>query len=79
VAHTCNPSCSGDRDQKDHGLTPAWANSSQDPILKKTFTEKKKRGGELVERFEVYSLSSSLSTAKEKKRKKEKKEKESPT
>jgi hypothetical protein len=27
VAHACNPSYSGERDQEDHGLKPAWANS----------------------------------------------------
>jgi hypothetical protein len=32
VAHTCNPSFSGGRDQKDLGLKPTWANSSGDPI-----------------------------------------------
>jgi hypothetical protein len=36
VAHTCNPSYSGGRDQEDHGSKPAQANSLQDPILKKT-------------------------------------------
>jgi hypothetical protein len=39
VAHTCNPSYSGDRDQEDHGLKPAQENSSQDPILKKPITK----------------------------------------
>jgi hypothetical protein len=34
VAHTCNPSYSGNRDQEDHGSKPAQANSSWDPILK---------------------------------------------
>jgi hypothetical protein len=34
VAHTCNPSYSGGRDQEDHGSKPAQANSSQDPVLK---------------------------------------------
>jgi hypothetical protein len=34
VAHGCNPSYSGGRDQKDHGSKPAWANSSRDPISK---------------------------------------------
>jgi hypothetical protein len=43
VAHACNPSCSGGRDQEDQGLKPARAKSSQDPISKRTFT-KKKRG-----------------------------------
>jgi hypothetical protein len=40
VAHACNPSYSGGRDQKDHGLKLAWANSSWDPLLKKPFTKK---------------------------------------
>jgi hypothetical protein len=34
VAHTCNPSYSGGRDQEDHSLKPARANSLRDPILK---------------------------------------------
>jgi hypothetical protein len=34
VAHTCNPSYSGGRDQEDHSLTQAQANSSRDPISK---------------------------------------------
>jgi hypothetical protein len=29
VAYTCNPSYSGGRDQEDHELKPAWANSSR--------------------------------------------------
>jgi hypothetical protein len=32
VAHTCNPSYSGGRDQEDCGSKPAWANSLRDPI-----------------------------------------------
>jgi hypothetical protein len=40
VAHACNPSYSGGRDQEDLGSKPAWANSSQNPILKKTFMKK---------------------------------------
>jgi hypothetical protein len=44
VAHACNLSYSGDRDQEDHGSKPAQANSSQDPILRKTIHKK-----ELVE------------------------------
>jgi hypothetical protein len=43
VAHTCNPSYSGGKDQEDHGLKPAWANSLLDPILKNL--EQKKRAG----------------------------------
>jgi hypothetical protein len=34
VAHACNPSYSGGRDQEDHGLKPAWENSLRDPISK---------------------------------------------
>jgi hypothetical protein len=34
VAHTCNPSYSGGRDQEDCGSKSAWANSSRDPISK---------------------------------------------
>jgi hypothetical protein len=36
VAHTCDPSYSGGIDQEDQSLKPAWANSSQDPISKKS-------------------------------------------
>jgi hypothetical protein len=34
VAHACNPSFSGGRDQEDRGLKPAWANSLVVPISK---------------------------------------------
>jgi hypothetical protein len=34
VAHTCDPSYSGGRDQEDWGSRPVQANSLQDPILK---------------------------------------------
>jgi hypothetical protein len=43
VAHSCNPSYSGGRDQEDHGSKPAQANSLQDPISK-TF-HKNRAGG----------------------------------
>jgi hypothetical protein len=33
MAHACNPSYLGGRDQEDHGSRPAWAKSSQDPHL----------------------------------------------
>jgi hypothetical protein len=36
VAHVCNPSYSGSRDQKGHGSKPAQA----DPNLKKPITKK---------------------------------------
>jgi hypothetical protein len=47
VTHACNPSYSGGRDEEDHGLKPVWANSLQDPILKKpfTYTHTKRAGG----------------------------------
>jgi hypothetical protein len=44
VAHACNPSYLGGRDQEDCSSKPAQANSSQDPILKKTH-QKKQAGG----------------------------------
>jgi hypothetical protein len=40
VAHACNPSYSGDRDQEDCSLKLAWANSLRDPRLKKPITKK---------------------------------------
>jgi hypothetical protein len=39
VAHICNPSYLGGRDQKDHGSKPAQANSSARPYLKKPFAK----------------------------------------
>jgi hypothetical protein len=41
VAHTYNPSYSGGRDQEDRSSKPVWANSSQDPISKKTHHKEK--------------------------------------
>jgi hypothetical protein len=41
VAHAFNPSYPGGRDQEDHSLKPAQANSSQHPILKKKKITKK--------------------------------------
>jgi O-acetyl-ADP-ribose deacetylase (regulator of RNase III) len=49
VAHTCNPSYSGGRDQKDFDSKSAWANSSGSPYLDKI--PHKKRG--LVEWLKV--------------------------
>jgi hypothetical protein len=63
VAHACNPSYSGGRDQEDHGLKPVQANSSQDPILKNTIT---KIG--LVEWLKAKALISNPRTAKKKKK-----------
>jgi hypothetical protein len=42
VAHTCNPSYSGGRDQKDGGSKPAWVNSVWDPISKQQQQQQKK-------------------------------------
>jgi hypothetical protein len=44
VTHTCNPSYSGGRDQEDHSSNPALANSSQDSVSKKKFSQKKAGG-----------------------------------
>jgi hypothetical protein len=44
VAHACNPSYSGGRNQEDCGLKPAQANSFTRPYLKKTL-HKKRDGG----------------------------------
>jgi hypothetical protein len=59
VAHTCNPSFSGGRDQEDQGSKSALENSSQDPILKKAHHKKG-----LVEWLKMQALSSSPSTGK---------------
>jgi hypothetical protein len=40
VAHACNPSYSGGRDQEDHVSKPAWANSSARSYLEKTLYKK---------------------------------------
>jgi hypothetical protein len=62
VAHACNPSYSGGRDQEDTGLKPAQANSSISKIPNTKIR--------LVEWLKVKALSSSPSTAKKKKKKK---------
>jgi hypothetical protein len=45
VAHACNSSYSGGRDQEDYSSKPARANSSETPYLEKTPSQKKKRAG----------------------------------
>jgi hypothetical protein len=45
VAHACNPSYSGGSDQEDHGLKPAWANSSVRPYLEKKKPSQKRAVG----------------------------------
>jgi hypothetical protein len=44
VAHACNPSYSGGRDQENQVSKPAWANSLRDPISKKTHHNKRAGG-----------------------------------
>jgi hypothetical protein len=44
VAHTCNPSYSGGRDQEARCLKPARENSSQDLISKKNPSQKRAGG-----------------------------------
>jgi hypothetical protein len=44
VAHACNPSYSGGRDQEDCSSKPAWANSSTGPYLKKILHKKRAVG-----------------------------------
>jgi hypothetical protein len=61
VAHTCNPSYAGGRDQEDCSSKPVRANSSARLYLEKPFT---KIGLELWLKVKV--LSSSPSTEKEK-------------
>jgi hypothetical protein len=40
VAHICNPSYSGGRDQEDCGSKPGQANNWRDPVSKQSITEK---------------------------------------
>jgi hypothetical protein len=64
VAHACNPSDSGGRDQEDHGSKPAWANSSRTaPHLENIHCKKG-----LVEWLKVKALNSNSSTTKKKKK-----------
>jgi hypothetical protein len=44
VAHTCNPSYSGDRDQEDHGLKPAWAKRFLETLSQKNPSQKRAGG-----------------------------------
>jgi hypothetical protein len=45
VAHACNPSYSGGKDQEDHSLRPAQANCSRDPHLQ---NKQRKNGLEVL-------------------------------
>jgi hypothetical protein len=51
VAHTCNSSYSGGRDQEAHGLKAAQAHGLQNPISKKKKKKSQKKG--LVEWLKV--------------------------
>jgi hypothetical protein len=62
VAHICNPSYSGGRDQEDHGSKPVWANSLWDYILKIHITKKG-----LVEWLKIQALSANPTITKKKK------------
>jgi hypothetical protein len=44
VAHTCNPSYSGGRNQEESGLKAPWENTLR-PYLKKKILHKKRAGG----------------------------------
>jgi hypothetical protein len=74
VAHVCNPSYSGGRDQGDPGSKPPLANSSARPYPTKLFTKKKKIG--LVEWLKVKALSSSTDTIKKSDERMNKRQKE---
>jgi hypothetical protein len=73
VAHTCNPSYSGGRDQEDHDSKPAQANSSQDPISKNPSQKRADGVAQIVEnlprKHEALSSNPSM-TRKEKKERK---------
>jgi hypothetical protein len=58
VAHICNPSYSGGRDQDNHGSRPGWTNSLRDPISKSPSKI------ELVEWLKVKALNLSPNGAK---------------
>jgi hypothetical protein len=45
MAHTCNSSYPGGRDEEDGGLKSDQGNSSQDPISRKNYHKKGLKGG----------------------------------
>jgi hypothetical protein len=67
VAHICNPSYSGGRDQEDGGSKPAQATSSQDPISKKASTKKGWWSGLRCRTCIQHSNPSTMNQKKEKK------------
>jgi hypothetical protein len=64
VAHTCNPSYSGGRDQEDRSSKPAQENGSTRPYVENTHHKNRTVGV-----AKVKALSSNPSTTKKKKRK----------
>jgi hypothetical protein len=72
VAHTCNPSYSGSRDEKDGGLKSAQGNSSWDPISKIPSTKQNRAGtvAQVVEHLptKCKALSSNPTPTKKKKK-----------
>jgi hypothetical protein len=60
----------GGKDQEGHGLKPAWVNSSQDPTLKKLFTNGAGRVAQVVEHLpsQCGTMSSIPRTTKKKKK-----------
>jgi hypothetical protein len=72
VAHTCNLSYRGGRDQENHGSKPAWANSSVSPYLEKPFI-KSRAGG--VTQGEGPELKHQYCKKRKKKKKKKRKRK----
>jgi hypothetical protein len=64
VAHTYNPSYMGGWDPEDHGLRPAWANSSWDPHLQKNQSKMDCRcSSSILKSSKCKALSSNPSTA----------------
>jgi hypothetical protein len=68
VAHACNLSYSGGKDQEDHSSKPAQENSPQDPISKNPITEMGWCFG--LNRIPQYLISPPITEKKKKKKKK---------
>jgi hypothetical protein len=66
VAHTCDPSYPGHRDQEDHSSKPPIPNSSWEPIS--TILKKNRAGGVAQVPSKHESLSSTLSPQKRKRK-----------
>jgi hypothetical protein len=76
VTHTCSPSYSGGKDVEDHSSTSALANSSRDPILKKSCYRRGWWSGSNVEhlpgKYETLSWNPGMERIKKLKKKKKK-------